>query len=272
MYFPKNLAVNIMSLNEAVCKAFNRKASTYKEHALMQKEVGKRMLERLTYFKIEPKRILDLGCGNSYFSSQLQVLYPKAIVVGVDFAFHMLIKTKAQSPFICCANILQLPFEAESFDFIFSNQVIHWVDPYSELLQEMHRILSPGGCFLFSTLGPNSFQELNQAWAQADRFVHAHDFPDMHDVGDELMKQSFLDPVMDRDEIIIHYSSVNTLLKSLQAQGISNVHPLRNKGLTTPRTYRKFVKTYEQCATIKGLIPLSYEIIQGHAWKGLNSI
>lgn len=258
-----------MNSNEKVCKAFNRRASTYAKYALMQQEVGNRMLERLNYFKINPKRILDLGCGNGYFSSKLKLLYPHAVVIGADFALNMLMEEKSQATLACCANILHLPFESESFDFIFSNQVIHWADSYSELFQEMHRVLTPGGCFLFSTLGSESFKELNQAWAKADLFVHAHDFPDMHDIGDELMNQNFLDPVMDRDEISIHYSSVKSLLKSVQAQGVSNIHPGRNKGLTTPRVYQKFVKAYEQLATIDGSIPLSYEIIQGHAWKGL---
>src|SRR3990167_79884 len=193
-----------MNLSLQICKAFNRHAKTYAKHSIVQKEIGSQMLKRLAYFNIKPKNILDLGCGNAFCSAKLNKLYKDARVIGVDFSSQMLQEASIKSTsnlMLCCANILQLPFAANTFDLIFSNQVLHWVNPYTQFLQEAYRVLKPNGCLLFSTLGPDSFMELNKAWKEVDTFAHAHEFLDMHTIGDELLKLNFLDPVMDKEEI-----------------------------------------------------------------------
>ena len=47
-----------------VRRNFSRAAAGYDAVAVLQREVASRMLERLDYVKIEPQRVLDLGCGN----------------------------------------------------------------------------------------------------------------------------------------------------------------------------------------------------------------
>ena len=48
---------------KAVKQAFNRGARHYDKQAALQHEVARRLLERLDYIRVEPKVILDLGCG-----------------------------------------------------------------------------------------------------------------------------------------------------------------------------------------------------------------
>lgn len=262
-----------MKFNEQICKSFSRQATNYENSAFVQREIGERMFERLTYLTMQPTYILDLGCGTGFFSEKLQSYYPSAYIVSLDLSLPMLhqahSKRTASSQWgLTQGDFMSLPFEEAVFDLVFANQVIHWADDYEVLFKEIHRVLRPEGCFFFSTLGPDTFMELNQAWGNADHFAHTNAFVDMHLIGDELLKQHFLDPVMDREDLCLHYDSVSQLLRNLKAQGVRNMNPARNAGLTSPRVLESFKQAYKAMLTPDGHVPLSYEVIQGHAWKG----
>lgn len=264
----------MMNLEKEICKAFNAHAHEYPNVAKIQQEIGMRLFERLSYLKIEPQNILDLGCGPGIFTKQLKKHYTSAKVVGVDIA-HQMLKTakrkqrKWRTPSWVNADMLQLPFQDAQFDLIFSNQAIHWASSLNKVFCEINRVLRPGGCVMFSTLGPDTFLELRQAFQQADSRAHVNDFCDMHDVGDYLMAEAFVDPVVDMENIIALYPSLTTLLKALKAQGVRNVHANRNPGLTGKKTWSIFEQSMSKYHTDDNKIPLTYEVIYGHAWKGL---
>ena len=48
------------------------------------------MLERLDYVKIQPGRVLDLGCGTGASLAALGERYPQAVIAGVDISESML--------------------------------------------------------------------------------------------------------------------------------------------------------------------------------------
>ena len=87
--------MGIMSFSNEICNAFHRCAAGYEAAAVAQKEIGHQLFERLSYLKIEPRYVLDLGCGTGLLTYQLKKKYPKAIVVGVDVAHAMLCEAKS---------------------------------------------------------------------------------------------------------------------------------------------------------------------------------
>jgi malonyl-CoA O-methyltransferase len=44
------------------------------------------MLERLDYVRIEPQRVLDLGCGTGASLTALHERYPEALLIGADLS------------------------------------------------------------------------------------------------------------------------------------------------------------------------------------------
>ncbi len=262
-----------MTSTREISKAFNRKASQYEKTAKVQKEIGSRLFERLDYLKLEPRYILDLGCGTGLFTQLLKKKYPKAQVVGLDIARAMLDISKQKHSWrskwqVVNGDMHTLPFPSGLFDLVFSSQTIHWSSNAPLLFNELNRIMNQGGCLMFSTLGPDSLKELKTAWSKVDGYAHANDFMDMHDLGDIMLKASFVDPVVDMEYLSVHYPSVEALLKALKDQGVRNIHSNRNQGVTTPHQLKVLKQAYTTLQTEEGQIPLTYEVVYGHAWKG----
>jgi len=262
-----------MNLNSAICKSFNKQACYYEKSAKIQHVIGQRLFERLSYLKMEPKWILDLGCGTGYFSAQLKKRYPKAKIVSFDLSSNMLTEVKSKQSWrrrwsLTQGDMINLPFADMIFDLVFSNQAIHWSHSIKKVFSEVNRVMKQNGCFMFTTLGPDSFKEMKQAWDQIDPFSHVNDFVDMHDIGDWLLHEFFLDPVMDMEQITVQYETVLKLVHSLKNQGVKNIHQQRPRGLMGKRAWKAFLGQYEQLKNESGKYPLSYEVVYGHAWKG----
>ncbi|KTD63019.1 biotin synthase BioC [Legionella santicrucis] len=262
-----------MAVIYEISKAFNQHATEYEVAAKVQQEIGVRLLERLHYLNMKPQRILDLGCGPGFFSQELARMYPKAQVVGLDLAQIMLFQARKKQSWrrrwsLVAADMQRMPFADGTFDLIFANQVIHWGDSLMHVFRELNRVINTNGCLMFTTLGPDTFQELKAAWFGVNHYAHVNEFVDMHDVGDCLMSEHFLDPVIDMELLAVHYESLPKLLQALKAQGVKNINPKRNQGLTGKTAWQLFKQNYATMQTGNGKYPLTYEVVYGHAWKG----
>lgn len=250
--------------------SFDAHAHEYTQSAVMQKEIGERLLERLQYIQLKPLRILDLGCGTGFFTTELQRIYPEAVIIGYDLSRQMLKEVQnnnqAQNtqPILSIqGDLLQLPFLQGTFDLIFSNQVIHWTDDFSQVFEELYRVMAPQGCLMLTTLGPDTFKEIREAFEGVDNFSHTSVFRDMHDVGDILLQTQWQDPVVDTEFLTAQYRSVDRLLASLKSQGVRPIHEGRARGLMGKKRWQTFKDRMPQT--------LTYEVVYCHAWKGVQT-
>jgi malonyl-CoA O-methyltransferase len=252
-------------------RAFERAAGTYDASAALQNEVGSRLVERLDYIRMQPRQILDLGAGTGVFSAVLGKRYRKAEVFALDIAPSMLQQARARGgwwrrPRCICADAEFLPFADASFDFIFSNLMLQWCTDLPATLRELRRVLAPGGLLMFTTLGPDTLNELRASWSAVDGFTHVNPFMDMHDVGDALLQARWAEPVMDAERITVTYRELATLMLDLKHIGAHNVTRGRARGLTGKRRFQAFTSAYEQFRR-DGVLPSTYEVIYGHAWS-----
>jgi malonyl-CoA O-methyltransferase len=257
-------------------RAFGRAAESYDAHAVLHREVGLRLLEHLDPIRIEPRRILDLGCGTGQSFAALEKRFPRAQLIGLDFSAPMLGQARRRTGWVrrafasnvarlVCADAEHLPLAHGSVDFIFSNLAMQWCRP-QVAFAEAARALPTGGLFMFSTLGPDTLKELRAAFSGIDDSPHVHAFIDMHDLGDTLVHSGFAEPVMEMEVLTLEYASVGDLARDLKATGAHNALPRRPRGLTTPRRWKRIVDAYEARRRDDAL-PATYEIIYGHAWK-----
>ncbi len=261
-----------------VRRNFARAAATYDTVAVLQREVGSRMLERLDYVKIEPGRVLDLGCGTGASMTALGERYGKALVLGADLCPEMLQAGRSQRsrlrwllpflranrPPLLAADAACLPLATASQGLVWSNLMLHWLDDPLPALREMQRVLEVGGLLMFSTFGPDTLKELRSAFS--DGQVHTQRFGDMHDFGDMLLECGLSDPVMDVETLTMTYSSLDDLFRDLRQSGAACAMQARRRGLMGRAQWQGMRSAYEKLSQ-EGRLPATFEVIYGHAWK-----
>lgn len=251
-------------------RAFEAAASHYDLSAVLQREIADRLLERLDYVRLDPGRVLDLGCGTGYAIQPLHRRYRRAQVIALDFALPMLHQARrrggwARRPGCLCADMEHLPLVDASVDLILSSATLQWCSDVRKTFAECLRVLRPGGLLMFTTLGPDTLKELRAAWSEVDGYTHVSQFIDMHDLGDALMQTRFADPVMDSERLTLTYARLRDLMTDLKGIGARNATSQRPRGLTGPRRFAALESVYETYRR-DGRLPASYEVIYGQAW------
>ena len=271
----------------AARRHFARAAATYDGAAVLQREVSRRMAERLEVVKLSPLAILDAGCGTGDAQADLALRYPQARQVALDVALPMLRVASAKedgrrsafarllsafgksdsggSDYVC-GDVAALPFAAGGFDLAWSNLALQWVDDLPLALSELGRVLRTGGLLMFSTFGPDTLRELRAAFAGVDRHSHVSRFTDMHDIGDMLVGAGFGDPVMQMEYFTLTYADARAMLRDLKAIGATNATRARPRALMGRRRFERALAALE-AARRDGRIPATFEVIYGHAWK-----
>ncbi len=257
---------------DPVIRAFKAAAHSYDRYAFIQSEIRARLMERLTYLSQTPARVLDVGCGTGHLMSSIQKQWPQAAVMGVDAAYTMCQQGHGLN--MICADARALPWPDHTMDVVISNCLIQWfINDLPDVLNEMLRVLKPGGVMLLSTFGPDTLQEVRHAWSQVDAFEHVNAFSDMHQLGDVVRSMGFHDVVMDRWPVTLEMHSAHQVLEDIKGVGaqviLSENAP---RGLTTPRKLKRFITAYEADFSLdSGGVNVTYEVVFGQAWKPLTS-
>lgn len=244
---------------------FSRAAASYDEAAVLANEVSLRMTARLEYIKLAPARVADIGCATGDGIRALRARYPQALPLAIDYAPAMLAEVQRRVPWTdrlrrraprcLAADVRALPLANGTLGLAWSNLMLHWLDDPLPAFRELQRVLEVGGLLMFSTLGPDTLQELRAAGATTLRRFH-----DMHDLGDMLVAAGFADPVMDMEKIELSYASPRGLLRDQRLLGVRD-------GLLGPLGYREGRRVFRAWRRRDGRLPATFEIVYGHAWK-----
>ncbi|VAX07909.1 Malonyl-[acyl-carrier protein] O-methyltransferase [hydrothermal vent metagenome] len=261
-----------------VRRSFEQAAADYDKAAVLQREVGSRLLERLEYIRFSPERILDLGSGTGFCQQALAQRYPVAEIHSLDLATGMLRQARKKISWLrrmkrrdhfVSADVYALPYASNSMDMIVSNLTLQWCADLVAVFSECQRLLKPGGMLLFTNFGPDTLKELRQCWSGVDAHSHVNQFADMHDMGDALLQSGFTDPVVDMEMITVTYKNVRSIMQDLKQIGAHNLTHGRARGLTGKGRLQQLERAYEDYRK-DGLLPVSYEAIYGLAWRSEN--
>ena len=134
-------------------------ASEYaKKHESMGRRLGKMVVGKdLKARGFAGGAILDAGCGPGFMLIELLKLFPEATGMGVDLAEPLLdvARAAAKSEGLSSrvnfesADVERLPYDNQSFDAVVSTNMLHIVENPVKQLDEIERVLKPGGiCFI----------------------------------------------------------------------------------------------------------------------------
>jgi len=255
--------------HKLIQQKLNANAKKLVQVEFIYQEVAKRMIDRLDYIKIMPQNILDLGSGLNIDAKLLASKYPKSDIYKIDLAINLLkeyhspqgffSKVFKKNQMLVCANALQLPIASQSINLVWANLILPYIDDLNGYFKEVNRVLALGGTFLVSGFGVDSLQELR------DIGLNTYNFPDMHIIGDILVKLGFTDPVTDVEHITIEYDTLAKLLNEIRLIGCGAATNTKLSRLTT-QDYRTLDKHFIKSAK-SGKYTLTLEVFYAHAWK-----
>ena len=153
-----------MNDKEIIKRNFSRYAKYYDNYSDIQDFCGLRLIGKLNSDGFDS--ILDLGCGTGNYTRLLREKFPLAKIKAIDISGEMIeiARKKLQDK--------QIEFvikdaegidSGDSLDLISSNVSFQWFVNLEKALLDYKRLLKPGGTILFSTFGPLTFYELNNA-------------------------------------------------------------------------------------------------------------
>ncbi len=120
-------------------------------------------------------RALDIGCGTGELARAVARHYPEARVVATDLTREMVVRARAagpsspsgEPPSFATGSALALPFADGSFDLVTNAFVLRNLSSLPRGLEEMRRVLRPGGVLLSLEVG-----EPASSWVGS--VFHAH--------------------------------------------------------------------------------------------------
>jgi malonyl-CoA O-methyltransferase len=287
---------------DEVRRAFDHAAATYDAHAVLQREVCDRLLERLDFMTLQPGRVLDVGSGTGYGLAHLRARYAAAELCALDIAPAMLAAARARlpqpgwaqralqrltpyvlgtarardgipcghpspPPHLMCADMDRLPLAPNSMNLIWSSLALQWAHDLEATLKGFHQVLAPGGLLMFATFGPDTLKELRAAFMSIDDAPHVNRFIDLHDIGDMLIHAGFASPVMEMEMLTLTYADLKPLMRDLKGIGAHNAATTRRRGLLGKSAWARLEQAYES-QRLEGRLPATFEVIYGHAWAG----
>ena len=253
-----------------VRRRFDRAAERFDAADFVHRVTRDGLLQRMRPMTAEAANVIDLGSATGAAIPLLQKRFRHARIIAVDFSASMLRVVRSKKTLLSKRHAVQadaraMPFADASVDVIFSNLMLPWLDRPDSVFAEVARVLRRDGLFAFSTLGPDSLLEIRRAWQAVDSGAHVIRFPDMHDVGDALVRAGLRDPVLDVDRLSVSYGSSEALFRDLTAVGARNSLRQRQPGLLGRSSLRRFADTLFAEGTG---CSLTLELVYGHCWGG----
>jgi malonyl-CoA O-methyltransferase len=243
----------------------------------LHEEVARRMEDRLQWIVQKPKQWVHWSPlqGGVQAQGLLGQRYPDSECFVLEApverarAAHDLIAKSWWQPARWRGPKLHFAAPAQPVQMLWANMALHTAADPEALMAEWHRLLAVDGFVMFSSLGPDTLQELHAVYARMGWPAPGHAFTDMHDWGDMLVHAGFAEPVMDMERITLTYSTPQSLLAELRGLG-RNLHPQRFAGLRSRAWLQRLHAALAQdlaTPTDDGRLQVTFEIVYGHAFK-----
>lgn len=246
---------------ELARRSFAAAASTYDRVAVLQERVRQQLLRRLEEMALQPKRIVDLGCGTGAGAKALSRSHPAAEVLALDFAEPMARTARDRGQIAVAAEASRLPLPQGSVDVVFSSLALQWCRHLGPAMREARRVLRTGGVLLFATLGPQTLDELRSAWARVDEGPHVHDFLSVGEVESSMRESGLTEVRVDSCPEVMAYEKLSGLTDHLRGLGAVNAAGGRQRGLTGKGKLRGLRQAYAEFRRPDGFLPATFQVL-----------
>lgn len=266
---------------DQVADVFNRSADQFDRQAVIQKRMAHRIVQTLDEQKVDAREILEVGCGTGYLTQLLTDQFPEAQLTVVDLSEKMVRLAQQGLEESCNPSIRFVVADAEAvrweenrYDLVVSNATIHWFNQPLNSVGGLVRSLKPGGFFVASTFGPDTWQELQEIYnavIDGEEALSAEwDFDSLRTVGEweDILIRAGL--VQTHSMVCWHrkeYRDCAHFLQTIQTLGGSCVFGQKRfwelKAPPIARMMERYDRAYRQDQGVYA----TYQLIQLFGWK-----
>ena len=245
------------------------------QSAWLHEEVARRMEDRLQWIATPPARWVHWEPlrGGIQAQALLAKRYPESVCFVVQgdagTAARKRIIPSWWNPARWTGPAVRFEAPEQPVQMLWANMALHMAADPLALLQHWHSQIAVDGFLMFSCFGPDTLRQVREVYAERGWPPPSHEFTDMHDWGDMLVRCGFAEPVMDMERITLTFSSAANLVSELRELG-RNLHPARFPALRSKAWRNQMQAALQQKLAIPaedGRLALTFEIIYGHAFK-----
>lgn len=145
--------------------------------SIIQRFETKRMRDMTTY---TGGNVLEIGCGQGVGTRLINKYFQPVNITAIDLDPKMIQCAKKK---VTDANVTfqkgdvsKLTFKNSSFDAVFDYGILHHVKNWKEALNELHRVLKPGGEIIMEDLSVESFRIPIMGWLMRIFLDHPYDY------------------------------------------------------------------------------------------------
>lgn len=249
-------------MRRAVRRAFDRAAPNYDGAAGVQREICDRLAALIGLHPLlePPRHVADAGCGTGNGLDVLARHFPDAQRLAIDFAPAMLQRARSHdtaNPL--CADLQALPLAAHSLDAVWSSLALQWCDA-QRALDEFARVLKPGGTAWVATLGPDTLQELREAFQAVDDEEHVLRFRHFNEWAGMARRAGFEVLLERRERTCVLAEELRGVIAHLKGIGAHRIGAAPRRALRRPE-WRALEQAYEIHRRNDGLLPATYDVI-----------
>lgn len=245
-----------------IAESFGSASESYDVSARLQRFSGKHLLPWLP--NKSDLTVLDLGSGTGFFTDLLATSYKQ--VIGLDFSKKMLHFAKScrhKNIIWLEADAHKMPLQDKSIDVIYSNLVIQWFNPLPLAIQEMLRVLKPGGLIIFTTLVDGTLHELKSSWRKVDDDQHVIDFKTEEQLGKYFNTVNSTVLEYKCQNIALEYQNVTHLARELKNLGANHLPNKKNRGLSGKDKWLAMTDHYKNHFEANDIYPATYRLYSG---------
>lgn len=143
-----------------ICEYYDFRSKTYDSDRIKGYHyfISRDKIKILKNYAKKDFKTLEVGCGTGV---NLESIKNSGIGYGIDISDCMLKIAKAKKLKVGKASATQIPFKDESFDLVFSFQVLPHVEDIQKAINEMYRVCTKRGTIIIDLYNYSSIKHLN---------------------------------------------------------------------------------------------------------------
>lgn len=221
---------------ELLKQRFTKSLNTYKEHAVIQKQMAKKLTQNLHGLSFDD--ILELGCGTGFVTEILNeyCIFKNYDAIDIVNGCRDFIKQISNNINFINTDIEDFSTE-KKYNLIISNASLQWLENFEQFIKKIKNNLKEDGVFLFTLFGKENFKEIKAITGKSLDYYPMDKLSEL--LSDFKIKTIF-------EEIItIDFKTPKEVLNHIKKTGVNSLtqeHWTRNNLIQFEQEYKKLCK------------------------------